>query len=106
MASEQIVGWFGSVIILATYLSLTFGWMSGKGKLYQVQTFVVSCLYGYMNWRLGAYPAIPINVIFGFLSIAFLVRLFRLRGSAKISQGTGRRGKSKDDVEEVLGSES
>ncbi len=68
-----VAGWIGSAVILLTYLGLTFKIIPGNGRAYQISILLTSLLYGYMNWKLGATPAIPINVLFGLLSIIFLI---------------------------------
>ena len=97
-----IAGWVGSGLIFLTYIALTRKWIKGDGNVYQFQVIAVSLAFGYMNWSLGVIPAIPINVLFGCIATAVLLRRLALRNRDPIPpNGNGLR--TSTDEESNLG---
>lgn len=68
----QIVGWIGTITVLSAYLLLSTGRLLGTSWKYQLSQVIVGLAYGYMNYRLEAWPVLPVNFLFIILAIHFI----------------------------------
>lgn len=73
----EVIGWTGAVIILLAYFLLTHHDLTSRSRVYQWMNFVGSVFVGINAFYYRAYPSFVINVIWLFIAIYGLSRIFK-----------------------------
>lgn len=75
----EVIGWTGAVLILAAYLLLSSGRLTGRSRRYQWMNVVGAAFFVLNSGWNGAMPSAVLNVIW--MGIGF-VTLWQIRRSA------------------------
>ncbi len=78
----EIIGWIGAVLILAAYLMLSTGRLSGQSRLYQWMNVVGAAGFVLNSGWNGALPSAVLNVIWMGIGFMTLWQIRRTRPSA------------------------
>ena len=70
-----MAGWAGAVLILAAYLFLSLGKLSGKSRLYQAMNVVGAAGFAVNGWYHGAMPSASLNVVWMLIGVYALWRI-------------------------------
>ena len=73
----EIVGWSGALMILAAYLLLSMGKVSGQSALYQAMNVVGAAGFIVNGWWHGAIPSATLNVVWMLIGAIALARILR-----------------------------
>ena len=78
----ETCGWIGALLILAAYLLLSMGKLTGQSALYQAMNVVGAAGFiANSSWN-GAWPSAILNVIWVGIGVVALLRIFSKRGAA------------------------
>lgn len=73
----EVTGWAGAALILAAYLLLSSGRLTGQSRLYQWMNVVgAACFIVNSGWN-GAIPSATLNVVWLLIGAATLWRIAR-----------------------------
>ena len=75
----EIAGWAGASLILAAYLLLSMGRVTGQSLLYQGMNVAGAAGFIVNGWWHGAVPSAVLNVIWMMIGGVALWRITRLR---------------------------
>ena len=78
----EILGWSGALLILAAYLLLSMGRLTGRSALYQGMNVVGAAGFAVNGWWHGALPSASLNVIWLLIGAWALWRIRRGRRAA------------------------
>lgn len=87
----DIAGWGGAVAILASYLSVSMGWLRA-GRRFQAANLVGSVAFIINGSYYGAWPSVVTNVAWFVISAVALVRMQRAASRAASVQDPGAPG--------------
>ncbi|RYY29280.1 MAG: hypothetical protein EOP62_00075 [Sphingomonadales bacterium] len=73
----EIVGWSGAVMILAAYVMLSMGKLTGQSRLYQWMNVVGAACFVLNSGYNGAVPSAVLNVIWAGIGLYTLWRITR-----------------------------
>jgi len=85
----EIAGWTGAVLILAAYILLSMGKMTGRSPLYQCMNVVGAAGFIVNSGYNGAIPSVAINVVWigiGLFTIWQVRRLGERPGAPHLSE--------------------
>jgi len=77
----DIIGWVGSVCVLAAYGMLSMNKLTSRSKLYQLLNIagsvflIINTIYYY------AYPSTFVNIVWFFIAVFALINVFRTKRS-------------------------
>ncbi len=74
-----MVGWAGALLILAAYLLLSMGRLSGQSALYQAMNVAGALGFVINSWWHGAVPSASLNVVWAFIGVFALWRIMLRR---------------------------
>jgi hypothetical protein len=75
----EAAGWAGAALILAAYLLVSMGRLSGQSPLYQGMNVVGAAGFVINGWWHGAIPSATLNVVWLAIGAIALWRIQRLR---------------------------
>lgn len=76
----EVIGWIGAGLILAAYLLLSMGRMTGQSRAYQwMNVLGAICFIVNSGWN-GAIPSATLNVIWTAIGLVALWRIARPTG--------------------------
>jgi hypothetical protein len=78
----EIVGWAGALLILAAYLLLSMGRLTGQSALYQGMNVAGAAGFVVNGWWHGAVPSATLNIVWALIGGWALWRIARRRGSS------------------------
>ena len=78
----EIVGWSGALLILAAYLLLSMGRLTGQSRAYQWMNVVGAAGFVVNGWWHGALPSTSLNVVWMAIGIVALWKIASRRGSS------------------------
>ena len=78
----EIAGWIGALLILAAYLLLSMGKVTGQSALYQAMNVVGAAGFIVNGWWHGAIPSASLNVVWMAIGAIALVRIAQKRRAA------------------------
>jgi hypothetical protein len=78
----EIAGWIGALLILAAYLLLSMGKVTGQSALYQAMNVVGAAGFIVNGWWHGAIPSASLNVVWMAIGAIALVRIAQRRRAA------------------------
>jgi hypothetical protein len=78
----EIAGWIGALLILAAYLLLSMGKVTGQSALYQAMNVVGAAGFIVNGWWHGAIPSASLNVVWMAIGAIALVRIAQKRKAA------------------------
>jgi hypothetical protein len=76
------VGWAGAVLILAAYLLLSMGRLSGQSALYQWMNVIGAAGFTVNGWWHGALPSASLNLLWMLIGVLALWRIVKKGGSS------------------------
>ena len=59
----EVAGWIGAALILAAYLMLSMGKLTGQSPTYQWMNIVGAAGFVVNGWWIGALPSAALNVV-------------------------------------------
>jgi hypothetical protein len=74
----EAAGWGGAVLILAAYLLLSMGRLTGQSALYQAMNVVGAAGFVVNGWWHGAVPSASLNIVWALIG----GRIMRRKGSS------------------------
>lgn len=81
MSAERIaieaIGWAGAGLILAAYVLLSLGRLTGQSRVYQAMNLVGACCFILNSGYNGAIPSAVLNVIWAGIGLYTLWRIAR-----------------------------
>ena len=78
----EVAGWAGAVLILAAYLLLSAGKLSGQSLLYQGMNVIGAAGFIINGWWHGAVPSAALNILWLVIGAVASWRIIRKRGSS------------------------
>lgn len=78
----EIVGWGGAALILAAYLLISAGKVTGHSPLYQWMNAVGAAGFATNGWWHGALPVVALNVVWMLIGGFALWRIWTKRRSS------------------------
>jgi hypothetical protein len=78
----EAAGWGGAVLILAAYLLLSMGRLTGQSALYQAMNVVGAAGFVVNGWWHGAVPSASLNIVWALIGGVALWRIMRRKGSS------------------------
>ncbi|MEA3004343.1 MAG: hypothetical protein QOH81_3131 [Sphingomonadales bacterium] len=78
----EIVGWAGALLILAAYLLLSMGRLTGQSALYQGMNLAGAAGFVINGWWHGAVPSATLNIVWALIGGVALWRIVRRKGSS------------------------
>jgi hypothetical protein len=78
----EIAGWAGAALILAAYLLLSMGRLTGQSIVYQAMNVVGAVGFVINGWWHGAVPSATLNVIWLLIGVIALWRIRTSKGSS------------------------
>jgi Ca2+/Na+ antiporter len=79
----EIVGWAGAGLILAAYLMLSMGKVTGQSATYQWMNVIGAAGFVVNGWANGAMPSAALNVVWMGIGLVALSGLWRKRRRAR-----------------------
>lgn len=73
----EAIGWTGAALILAAYLLLSTGRLSGQSRLYQAMNVVGAACFVVNSGYNGAIPSAALNVVWALIGVYTLWRVGR-----------------------------
>lgn len=70
----QTVGWIGTGLIVLAYFLISRQYMTGKSKVYQFMNLFGAIGVGINVFHQEAWPALALQIIWGIIAIASLIR--------------------------------
>ena len=77
--SIEAAGWAGALLILAAYLLLSMGRLTGQSAVYQAMNVVGAAGFVINGWWHRAVPSAALNVVWAFIGAFALWRIMRRR---------------------------
>jgi hypothetical protein len=71
----EIVGWIGGTLILAAYLLLTMGRLTGRSVVYQTMNVAGAAGFVVNGWWHGALPSTALNIVWFAIGTIALTRI-------------------------------
>ena len=78
----EVVGWSGALLILAAYLLLSMGRLTGQSRAYQWMNVVGAAGFVVNGWWHGALPSTSLNVVWMAIGIVALWKIASRRISS------------------------
>ena len=78
----EAIGWAGALFILAAYLLLSMGKLTGQSSAYQWMNVVGAAGFVVNGWANGALPSATLNVVWMAIGIVALWKIASRRGSS------------------------
>ncbi len=78
----EIVGWTGAVLVLAAYILVSMGKLSGSSPAFQWMNVIGSAFFVLNTWWHGAIPSMVLNIIWSGVGLFALWRLWRRTGKS------------------------
>ncbi len=78
----EVVGWSGALLILAAYLLLSMGRLTGQSRAYQWMNVVGAAGFVVNGWWHGALPSTSLNVVWMAIGIVALWKIASRRSSS------------------------
>jgi len=75
----EIVGWGGALLILAAYLLLSMGKLSGQSQSYQWMNVIGAAGFVINGWWHRALPSTTLNIVWMGIGIVALTGIWRTR---------------------------
>ncbi|HQV60125.1 MAG: hypothetical protein IPN39_06120 [Chitinophagaceae bacterium] len=79
MTVADIIGTIGVGLILIAYFCNTFGWISGKGKLFFLLNAAGAGLACYASWLISYWPFVVLEGTWFLISVVGLARTFKVK---------------------------
>lgn len=77
----EIIGWTGAVLVLAAYVGVSTGRMSGEAPLFQWLNAVGASFFVVNTWWHGAFPSMVLNIIWAAVGYVALSRMAFTKGT-------------------------
>lgn len=77
--SVEVAGWAGAALILAAYLLLSMGRLTGQSPIYQWMNIVGAAGFVVNGWWNGALPSAALNVVWMLIGAFALGRMMGRR---------------------------
>jgi hypothetical protein len=78
----EVAGWVGALLILAAYLLLSMGRVTGQSALYQAMNVVGAAGFIVNGWWHGAIPSASLNVVWMAIGAIALWRIAQKKKAA------------------------
>jgi hypothetical protein len=78
----EVVGWAGAVLIIAAYLLVTMGKLTGQSPSFQWMNLVGAAGFVINGWWHRALPSTALNVIWMLIAAVALWQLWKKKGSS------------------------
>ena len=87
--SMHICGWIAMVLILLSYILVTTGKITAKHACYQWMNLIGAAFFvAHLSWK-QAWPAMSLNIIWCFISVAALYFIYKKRSKASAEKNKG-----------------
>lgn len=75
----EFIGWVGALLVLAAYLGVSSGRLSGGSVAFQAMNAMGAAFFVLNTWWHGAIPSMVLNIIWSCIGFVALWRIMRLR---------------------------
>jgi hypothetical protein len=75
----EIAGWAGALLVLAAYVGISTGRLSGRSTTFQWLNAVGATLFVLNTWWHGAFPSMVLNIVWSIVGFVTLWRVGRRR---------------------------
>ncbi|MEG3174631.1 hypothetical protein U1872_00200 [Sphingomonas sp. RB3P16] len=75
----EVIGWAAALLILASYLLVSMGRLSGQSAVFQWMNVVGASGFVLNSGAHGAWPSTTLNIAWAAIGIATLWRIWRVR---------------------------
>lgn len=75
----EVIGWTGALLVLAAYVGVSTGRLSGGSATFQWLNAVGATLFVLNTWWHGAFPSMVLNIIWSVVGFVTLWRIGRRR---------------------------
>jgi len=82
----EIVGWGGALLILAAYLLLSMGKLSGQSQSYQWMNVIGAAGFVINGWWHRALPSTTLNIVWMGIGIVALTGIWRTRRRSRAAK--------------------
>jgi len=90
----DVLGWLGALILIAAYGVVSYGWASGRSRVYQALNVLGSALLVVNTAWHRAWPSSAVNILWAVIGIGALIRATALRAES---------GKSPTELHDTCG---
>lgn len=73
----EVIGWTGSIAVVAAYLLVSYQKVESDSLFYQILNLIGSICLIINTFYNHAYPSMTVNIIWAFIAIAVLVKIFK-----------------------------
>ena len=77
----EIIGWSGALLVLAAYVGVSIGRMSGGSAMFQWLNAIGAAFFVLNTWWHGALPSMVLNIIWSVVGFVTLWRIGRRKAS-------------------------
>lgn len=74
----ELVGWAGTILIILTYASVSFGVISANSVIYQVLNFAAALGIFIVCWVKKAYQPVVTNLFWMAIAFFALLKIFKI----------------------------
>ena len=78
----EVVGWAGALLILAGYVPITTGKLTGKSVAYQAINVLGAAGFAINGWWHRALPSVALNIVWLIIGAIASWQILRKRGSS------------------------
>lgn len=82
----DIIGWIGSIMLIAAYFMNSMGKISAQSFWYQLLNVIGSVLLVVNTIYYGAYPSSAVNFIWVFIGLHYLLKIIRSENEVRRSE--------------------
>ena len=78
----EVVGWAGALLILAGYVLITTGRLTGKSLSYQLVNVLGAAGFAINGWWHRALPSVALNIVWLIIGAIASWQILRVRGAS------------------------
>ena len=72
---DEVIGWYGTVAIVAAYALLSFGFISSNSLMYQILNGTGALGIVYISFKKRAYQPAVLNVIWAIIASIVIIKI-------------------------------
>jgi hypothetical protein len=71
----EIVGWYGAIAIVGAFMAVSFGWVEGKGWIFQLLNLTGALGLITISWAKRVYQNVALNLVWCAIGIVAIIGL-------------------------------
>lgn len=72
----EVLGWYGTIIILLSYILVSYNILLGTSLTYQLMNFTGAVGLGLIAYKKSVYQSVVLNIIWGIIGIIAIITIF------------------------------